>query len=97
MLLSDIDIRAEIGAGRLIFDPPVAEHTIGVSVDLTLHDHFWRSTMPSGEGIETSVTPSADPYLYCTEEVTQSLVLEPGGFVLGETAEGMIFRTTCVG
>ena len=89
MLLSDLEIAAEISTGRLKFDPAIDLQTIGVSVDLTLHDHFWRPAMPSGEGIETTVMPSADPYKYMAEESGESIVLAPGDFVLGETAQGI--------
>ena len=40
MVLSDIDIRAEISAHRLIFDPPIEnldERIDSSSVDLLLH------------------------------------------------------------
>lgn len=43
MLLSDIELRAEIESGRLVFDPPLPEPAIqSASIDLSLHDVFWR-------------------------------------------------------
>jgi deoxycytidine triphosphate deaminase len=87
--MSDFEIRAEIGTGRLVFEPPVLDERIGVAVDLTLHNVFWRATIPTGEGIDVTVEPSADPYRYMTEESAQQVVLQPGDFILGETAEGV--------
>ncbi len=63
MTLTDLDIRAEIGAERLIFDPPIIDSTrIGSSsVDLLLHDELLIlpheripgvSIDPSDEGID---------------------------------------------
>jgi dCTP deaminase len=87
MLLSDSEIRAEIAAGRLVFEPAVAPARIGVAVDLTLHDTFWRSRMPAGTGIQVEVDSSSNPYDYLAVEKADSVLLAPGGFLLGETAE----------
>ena len=48
MVLSDVEIRAEIGAKRLIFDPPIEERErIGSSsVDLLLHEEI--IVLPNG-------------------------------------------------
>jgi dCTP deaminase len=89
MLLSDIEIKAEIDVGRLVFQPPVSAARIGVAVDLGLHDHFWTPNMPSGDGIDVTVEPSADPYRYMDETQSDTLVLPPGGFILAETAEAV--------
>ena len=89
MLLSDIEIKAEIDAGRLIFEPPVAAERIGVAVDLSLHRAFWEPAMPAGEGIDVTVEPSADPYAYMQLQEADAYILKPGGFVLGETAEAI--------
>lgn len=87
--MSDLEILAEIGAGRLRFEPAIPHERIGVAVDLTLHNVFWRSSLPTGDGIDVTVEPSADPYRYMAQEQTDTLVLDPGDFVLGETAEAV--------
>ena len=53
MLLSDIELRSEVAAGRLIFDPPLPAIAFqSASIDLGLHEVFWRPRVPRGEGLE---------------------------------------------
>ena len=91
MLLSDIELRAEVGAQRLTFDPPLAELAFqSASVDLSLHDVFWRCDAPQGPGIELTVDINqAQAYDYFREERVKEITIQPGEFVLGETAEAI--------
>ena len=90
MLLSELEIRAEVAAGRLVFNPTLpTDRFQSASVDLSLHNTFWRSSLPDGiDGIDITVDiDKADAYKYFTPEQTDVLELSPGEFVLGETAE----------
>lgn len=91
MLLSDIELRAEVQAGRLVFDPRLPEAAFqSASIDLSLSNSFWRPRVPTGEGIEFIVDIGrAQAYDYFDELKQDDYVLEPGGFVLGETHEGI--------
>jgi dCTP deaminase len=62
MTLSDLEIRAEIGAERLIFDPPITDTTrIGSSsVDLLLHDELL--ILPNDRVPGISIDPSDDGF-----------------------------------
>ena len=54
MVLSDIDIRAEINAGRLVFDPPILNHTERIdssAVDLLLHHDILELPQNPVEGM----------------------------------------------
>ena len=91
MLLSEVELRGEVDAGRLIFDPPLTRDRFQcASIDITLHNAFWRSGLPDAEGIDVTIDIArADPYNYLAQETTDDLELEPGEFVLGETAEAI--------
>ncbi len=91
MLLSEIDLQAEVSAGRLRFEPKLARDRFqSASIDLSLHDEFWRSAVPAGEGIDTTIDiAAADPYQYREMEKTDILQLAPGDLVLGATAEAI--------
>lgn len=93
MILSDIDLRAEIDAGRLVFDPQIQGNSPKIqsaSIDLSLKNIFWRTNVPVGPGIEISVdVGDALAYDYLEEIEAQEIMLGPGDFLLGETAEGM--------
>lgn len=91
MLLSDIELRAEVDAGRLVFDPPLPEFAFqSASIDLSLRDVFWRPKVPGGEGIEFTVdVGKAQAYDYFEQVTTPEITLAPHEFLLGETAEGI--------
>ena len=91
MLLSDIELRAEIDAGRLVFDPILPEHAFqSASIDLSLNRTFWRPNVPGGPGIDVTVDIGrADAYQYLESFEADDIEMEPGDFVLGETAEGL--------
>lgn len=89
-MLSGSELREEKEAGRLVIDPPVANvDKLGVAIDLTLHNVFWRSALPRYRDIEVVVGLDADPYEFMQPETADELVLAPNEFVLGETAEAI--------
>ncbi|MBI2238990.1 MAG: dCTP deaminase [Actinobacteria bacterium] len=82
-----LELKAEIEAGRLVFDPPLPKPAIqSASIDLSLHDVFWRPK-PAIEGIID--IDRAQAYAYLDELRADSIELKPGDFVLGETREGV--------
>jgi dCTP deaminase len=93
VILSDIDLRAEIDAGRLVFDPaipPDSSKIQSASIDLSLKNVFWKAKIPVGAGIEIIVdVGDALAYDYLEEIEADEIMLGPGEFLLGETAEGI--------
>ena len=91
MLLSDVELRAAIDAGRLAFAPELRGAAIqAASIDLTLHNVFWRQRAEEGAGIERIVDPTvARVYDYADRIDAPEIEILPGGFILGETAEGV--------
>ena len=98
MVLSDIDIRAEISARRLIFDPPIEnldERIDSSSVDLLLHEELILLPEQPVQGV--TIVPNDDEvevmnllqmhgiHRSLTSEV--SYRLEPRRLVLGKTLE----------
>lgn len=89
-MLSGPELRDEIIGGRLLIDPPVTDlDNLGVAIDLSLHNVFWRSTLPNLTDVEIVVGLGADPYEWMQAETLDELVLEPREFVLAETAEAL--------
>jgi dCTP deaminase len=90
MLFSDGELHAAIEEGRLAFDPPLEHSAVQTaSIDLTLHNVFWKQEFPTGDGIEFTVDVTARVYDYAVRMEEDEIVLKPGEFVLGETAEGI--------
>ncbi|AUS78927.1 dCTP deaminase [Actinoalloteichus sp. AHMU CJ021] len=96
MLLSDRDLREEIGAGRLAIDPYDAELVQPSSVDVRL-DRFFRV-------FDNSKYTHIDPSLQQDEltslvetEGDDPFVLHPGEFVLGSTFETVSLPTDLAG
>lgn len=91
MILSDIELKAEIEAGRIVFDPPLASSRFqSASIDLALHSTFWKSNLPAGDGIDITIElGKANPYSYLDRFETDEVLLKPGDLVLGETAEAV--------
>lgn len=91
MLLSDIELRAEIDAERLVFDPALPGRAFqSASIDLSLNRSFWRPKLPGGPGIDITVDiGEAEAYQYLENVESDAIEMEPGDFVLGETAEGI--------
>jgi dCTP deaminase len=91
MLLSDVEIRAEIAAGRLVFAPELAPGAIqSASIDMSLSRRFWRPKLPEGPGIDIAISiDEATAYQYFEEFEADQVDMEPGEFLLGETHEGM--------
>ena len=82
MVLSDIDIRAEIGARRLIFDPPIAdpdERIDSSAVDLLLHEELILLPEQPVQGV--TIVPS-------DEEVEVMRLLEMHGDAKNLASEG---------
>jgi dCTP deaminase len=89
-MLSGPELRAELESGRLAVDPPISDaDNLGVAIELTLHNVFWRSTLPAIADVEVVVGLNADPYAFMHEETMDELLLEPQEFVLAETAEAL--------
>jgi len=91
VVLSDTELREAIGAGELVFEPPLSQTRIqSASIDLALHNVFYRPRLPSGPGITVTVEPDqAESYQYMDMVEADSLLLKHGDFALGETAEAM--------
>lgn len=92
MLLSDIELRAELAEGRLQIEPLDQRRIQQASIDLSLSNIFYRPALPAGAGIEVTVDPSAPgakAYDYLRHEQSDELLLTPGDFVLGETKEAI--------
>ncbi len=91
MLLSDIELRAEVDAGRLVFEPELHQIAFqSASIDLSLHDIFWRPHVPTGPGIEITVDiGEARAYDYFEQIEAAEVTLEPKEFLLRETAEAI--------
>src|ERR1700681_482875 len=78
-------------AGRLLFPPSLQDGAVqAASVDLTLHNVFWRPKPIDSPGIDFVVDPCvARVYDYSDMIEAQEIELGPGDFLLGETAEGV--------
>lgn len=85
MILSDEDIRRALRAGKIKFDPPIADDQIGPgSVDVTLSNEFFRLKEQKLKVLDAKSTNWADLY----EEIkAEAIVLQPGEWVLGKTLE----------
>jgi deoxycytidine triphosphate deaminase len=83
----------ELRSGALVFEPPLSTSRIqGASIDLTLHSVFQRSKLINEPGVSTTLDLAAlEGALYRTLEPfeTDEVVLKPGEFLLGETAEAI--------
>ena len=89
MLLSDRELQAAMDDGRLVVEPLQPNAIQPASIDLTLHNIFWVQNFPQGEGLEFTVDVTARVYDYAEMKELDEVILEPGDFVLGETAEGL--------
>ncbi len=89
-MLSGPELREELHSGRLVINPPIADlDNLGVAIDLSLHNVFWRSTLPDIQDVDVVVGLNADPYEWMHPETLAELVLAPREFVLAETAEAI--------
>lgn len=89
MLLSDGQILKAIDEDRLAIEPLQKNAVQAASIDLTLHNIFWRQEFPQGDGLEFTVDVTARVYDYAPMESADEVILKPGDFILGETAEGI--------
>lgn len=94
MLLSDTEIAAEVRAGRLVIDPPLSEpdrRLQSASIDLGLHNVFWRSNLPAATpGIDIRVdVAQVNAAQYVQQFEAEEVELHPGELLLGETAEAL--------
>lgn len=91
MLFSDVQIQKAIAEGRLAFDPDLQPGAVqAASVDLYLHNIFWRPNPPTGAGIVVTVDPAAARvYDYAERLELDEIIIKPNDFILGETAEGV--------
>lgn len=89
-MLSGPELRDELTSGRLIISPTISDlDNLGVAIDLSLHNVFWRSTLPEIHDVDVVVGLNADPYEWMREEVLDEVVLKPREFLLAETAESL--------
>jgi dCTP deaminase len=98
MILCDTEIRAAIGSGQVIIDPPpVPEHYGTSSLDLTLGKEFtqWKKAM-NMPGAVLSVDPSAKGFYPAFASQYQesapvdhsgAATIQPGGFLLAMTEQ----------
>lgn len=91
MLLSDVDLRAAVDDEGLAFDPPLEDIAFqSASIDLSLHNVFFRPQVMGGPGIEVTVdVEDAAAYQYFERIEADDFVLAPGEFALGETREAI--------
>lgn len=89
MLFSDSQLKDAIKEKRLVFKPALEPIAIqAASIDLTLHNVFWRAEVPTAVGIDVVVDPAdAHAYAYNKQFKASEVILKPGDFILGETAE----------
>ncbi|HEY3282337.1 MAG TPA: dCTP deaminase [Armatimonadota bacterium] len=98
MVLCDSEIRAALRAGHLVIRPePTANQYTTTAVDLTLGGTFSRWKAPSGHGATTAIDPAAADFSFpriardhlqeAPTDEEGAVTLEPGGFLLGITAE----------
>jgi len=91
MLLSDMELRSEVNAGRIVFEPTLSDIAFqSASIDLSLNRVFWRPNVPTGPGISLTVdVEDAIAYQYFESFEDDQIQLAPGDFVLGETREAI--------
>lgn len=91
MLLSDIELKSEVSAGRLVFQPALPERAFqSASIDLSLNRIFWRPNPPEDGGAADAVDiGEAEAYQYLERKEAAEIEMKPGDFLLGETAEGV--------
>ena len=86
MVLSDTGIRSHISAGNLTIDPYEADNVEPASVDLRLGSDFKKAQHNSIQASRV-VSLSDDSETLPWKDVTDSVVIEPGEFVLATTKE----------
>jgi dCTP deaminase len=96
-MLTGSEIRTEIESGRIVIDPPLTIISNGVSVDVALAPTFLVPNLPSLRDVDITVGIDADPYEFSEEVHADEYILEPQGFVLGETAERLALPTDICG
>ncbi len=102
MILSDVDIKEAIGAGKILIEPPPDEDQYSSSsLDLRLGNEFktWNESLVHDAGVQPHVTFSnvqfqkLAPYL---EELPRTadgkVVLKPGKFILAKTYEKITLK-----
>ena len=99
MVLSDVEIWAEIAAERLVFNPPISERErVGSSsVDLLLHGDLVVLPSPTNPGDAKDIDPSAPGfnamdivrYMGTATTITDgaSYAMQPNQLVIGKTLE----------
>ncbi len=87
MVLSDKDIKSYIKKGKLAFEPAISDSQIGAaSVDLTLAGRFWlfKQRFIGKNPVDLSKVPFSKAI---QEKKLKSIIIPPGGMVLGITRE----------
>ncbi len=102
MLLSRPDILEQIKKKKLVFDPPIdtSLQVDQVSVDLRLGRYFTKFK-PKDELTHLAAV-RADPSIWNSDDLWEkweadSIDVEPGGFVLGQTLESVQLPRTLAG
>lgn len=79
---------SEIKNERFVIDPsPRDLDELGVTVDLALHNLFYRTAIPVADGVSVEIVLDADPYKFMEQFEADRYILKPGDFILGETVE----------
>ncbi len=85
-MYSDADIFAAIQSGDLVIDPYNEEYVSGATVDLTLHTDFLVFRTGSTTHIDVKQPFDVTEKVQANSE-DNSIVIHPGEFLLGSTAE----------
>jgi dCTP deaminase len=97
MILSDEDIKREIGAKRIVFEPKLKKDQLGgASVDLTLDCKFWifKSKYVQGDVVDLDKISFKDAI---TEYKGEEIILDPGAMCLGITEEKITLAEDIMG
>ncbi len=86
MLLSDRDIRAEVGAGRVVLDPYEPDLIQPSSIDVRI-DRYFRLFDNHKYAVIDPAQDQPDLTRLVAVEAGEAFVLHPGEFVLGSTYE----------
>jgi deoxycytidine triphosphate deaminase len=101
VVLCDRELTDEIKSGGLVIEPPLSPSRIqGASIDLTLHSVFQRSKLAVGTGVTTILDLAVlegGLYKYLEPVEEEDVVLNPGEFLLGETAEAIAISSNLCG
>lgn len=87
MVLSDVDIIQEIGDGDLTIEPYNESNVEPASVDLRLGKDFKRPRRKLSKSLHKPITLDSDENQLRYEDISESIELDCGDFVLATTLE----------